>query len=44
MKRMLARLVALSLLVMLVFAPSVGAQGQEVTVRIEDTTSSIRPT
>jgi plastocyanin len=36
MKRMLARLVALSLLVMLVFAPSVGAQGQEVTVRMED--------
>ena len=36
MKRMLARLVALSLLGMLVFAPSVGAQGQEVTVRMED--------
>ena len=36
MKRMLARLVALSLLGMLVFAPSVGAQGEEVTVRMED--------
>ncbi len=36
MKRMLARLVALTLLVMLVFAPSVEAQGQEVTVRMED--------
>jgi plastocyanin len=37
MKRMLlARLVALCLLGMLVFAPSVGAQGQEVTVRMED--------
>src|SRR3712207_4697045 len=36
MKRMLARLVALCLLGMLVFAPSVGAQGEEVTVRMED--------
>jgi plastocyanin len=37
MKRMLlARLVALCLLGMLVFAPSVGAQGQEVTVRMGD--------
>ncbi len=36
MKRMLARLVALSLLGMLVFAPSVWAQGEEVTVRMED--------
>ncbi len=37
MKRLLlARLVALCLLGMLVFAPSVWAQGQEVTVRMED--------
>jgi plastocyanin len=37
MKRLLlARLVALCLLGTLVFAPSVGAQGQEVTVRMED--------
>src|ERR687894_1040371 len=36
MKRMLARLAALSLLGLLVFAPSVWAQGQEVTVRMED--------
>ena len=35
MKRILARLVALSLLGTLVFAPSVGAQ-EEVTVRMED--------
>ena len=36
MKRMLARLAALSLLGLLVFAPSAWAQGQEVTVRMED--------
>ena len=36
MKRMLARLAALSLLGILVFAPSAWAQGQEVTVRMED--------
>jgi plastocyanin len=36
MKRMLARLTALSLLGLLVFAPSTWAQGQEVTVRMED--------
>jgi len=36
MKRMLARLTALSLLGLLVFAPSAWAQGQEVTVRMED--------
>jgi plastocyanin len=36
MKWILARLVVLSLLGTLVFAPSVGAQGQEVTVRMED--------
>jgi plastocyanin len=36
MKRVLARFLALSLLSMLVFAPSVGAQGQEITVSMED--------
>ena len=36
MKRVLARLAALSLLGLLVFAPSAWAQGQEVTVRMED--------
>ncbi len=36
MKRMLARLVALSLLGALVFAPSAVAQGQDVTVSMED--------
>src|ERR671921_1328106 len=36
MKRMLARLAALSLLGLLVFAPSALAQDQEVTVRMED--------
>jgi plastocyanin len=36
MKRMLARVAALSLLGLLVFAPSAWAQGQEVTVRMED--------
>lgn len=36
MKRMLARLLALSLMMLLVFAPSALAQGQEVTVSIED--------
>jgi plastocyanin len=36
MKRILAKLVALSLLGTLVFAPSAWAQGQEVTVMMED--------